>query len=117
MIVRGERQAACPTRPSYRARGGVRARAGGMRAWRWTALALVLMLLSGGRRVRAIQFCLSDGDCEDHDRCTTNTCLLGVCVNPPIDCNDHDLCTNDTCTKASGCQNMAIPPGSRCDDG
>lgn len=57
--------------------------------------------------------CQTNGDCNDNDACTTDTCNSGTCVHTPVSCNDNDACTTDTCDSLLGCQHSA----TNCDDG
>ena len=59
------------------------------------------------------QFCLEQADCNDHNACTSDTCVVGVCVHLGGDCNDFNLCTIDHCDPASGCSHTP----KNCDDG
>ncbi len=57
---------------------------------------------SGGEYVLSVDLnagpeCGSDGDCDDLDACTDDTCNAGVCSNVPKDCDDADPCTDDSC--------------------
>jgi hypothetical protein len=63
-------------------------------------------------QVRVLPPCSGDGDCDDGDACTTDTCDAGACRLVAVDCEDGDLCTADTCT-AGTCQH----PPVNCDDG
>ena len=61
--------------------------------------------------------CVKDGDCDDSNSCTTDTCPTpgGKCQHDPVpncclvdgDCNDGDLCTTDTCSGGT-CQAAPI---------
>ena len=45
--------------------------------------------------------CLTDGDCDDSNPCTDDTCGAGTCSNTNnfVSCNDGNLCTTgDTCS-------------------
>jgi hypothetical protein len=55
------------------------------------------------------------GDCDDHDKCTADSCNrdAGVCVHTPVDCDDHNACTIDSCDPATGCVHKDVD----CDDG
>ncbi len=62
--------------------------------------------------------CVSDGDCDDQDQCTTDTCTDGSCsnVDNTAACNDANACTtNDTCA-AGVCAGTAVvcPAGQSC---
>jgi hypothetical protein len=56
--------------------------------------------------------CAVDGDCEDGDGCTTDTCVDGVCQCALVDCDDQDACTTDLCIDGT-CTNEPLA----CDDG
>ncbi len=63
--------------------------------------------------------CKADGDCDDFDPCTADSCVSGTCKHAGTgacckdagDCDDFDACTADTCT-SSGCTHAA----KSCDD-
>jgi serine protease AprX len=58
--------------------------------------------------------CSSNGDCDDGNACTTDTCSNGSCSNTPINCDDGNACTADSCDSGTGnCVNTSI----NCDDG
>ena len=80
--------------------------------------------------------CQIDGDCNDNNTCTTDTCVAGTCVFTPIagcsntgcasaaDCNDNNACTTDTCvanacvhTAVPGCGNTNCTGAADCNDG
>jgi hypothetical protein len=48
--------------------------------------------------------CSTDGDCDDGDLCTTDSCDsgTGVCSFAAIVCDDGDACTIDSCDASSG---------------
>jgi endonuclease I len=55
--------------------------------------------------------CTVNGDCDDADLCTTDTCNGGICSNDPIDCDDGDPCTSDSCDPGTGlCVNDPVSP-------
>ena len=54
--------------------------------------------------------CSGDGDCDDGNPCTIDTCVGGVCVNTPIDCDDGNPCTQDSCDGNGNCVNTPIDP-------
>ncbi len=56
--------------------------------------------------------CSTNGDCNDFDACTTDTCVATECVYTAITCDDGDPCTGNACNSATGCM---FPPVS-CDD-
>ncbi len=89
--------------------------------------------------------CKANGDCNDSNPCTTDTCTVssGACVNAantdPCDdgnactladkcgssacagivkvCNDNNTCTTDSCVPASGdCTAVAMADGAICSD-
>ncbi|MDY6839027.1 MAG: DNRLRE domain-containing protein, partial [Thermodesulfobacteriota bacterium] len=45
-----------------------------------------------------ITACSSDGECDDNNLCTTDTCNsgTGVCENVPIDCPEGEMCDPDS---------------------
>ena len=57
--------------------------------------------------------------CSDGDPCNgAETCQAGSCTaGPPPTCNDNNSCTADSCQPGVGCQHVAIPNGSSCNDG
>ncbi|MGD2107960.1 MAG: hypothetical protein PVI86_01085 [Phycisphaerae bacterium] len=57
------------------------------------------------------------GPCEDGDACTVNdTCVAGVCTpGTARNCNDFNVCTNDSCDSVTGCVNA--PNTNPCNDG
>jgi hypothetical protein len=60
--------------------------------------------------------CLSDGDCNDNDICTADTCNLTThaCAHTPTvpaQCNDNVACTTDTC---SNNQCVHTPDNTQC---
>lgn len=63
--------------------------------------------------------CFADGDCNDGNACTADSCNLAAneCVNTDVsaDCDDADACTADSCSPATGCVNTDI--SAACDDG
>ena len=86
--------------------------------------------------------CTTDGECDDGDPCTTDTCVDGGCVNtnntlpcddgdecntddtcadgtcvggPPLDCDDGNVCTDDDCYPETGC--VSTNNTEPCDDG
>ena len=65
-----------------------------------------------------LRACESDGNCTDSSLCTTDTCVLGVCVNAQKNCNDNRSCTVNDCNAGTGaCINTPDPgihvPGRR----
>lgn len=74
--------------------------------------------------------CNVDGDCDDGNLCTTDTCVSNACSNAPVpnccntvaDCNDANACTTDTCISNQCGHSYAPTPGccslaSHCNDG
>ncbi|MFC1591317.1 hypothetical protein ACFL43_02210 [Thermodesulfobacteriota bacterium] len=59
--------------------------------------------------------CDVDGECDDENVCTNDTCAGGQCQNVDISasCDDGDVCTEDSCDPAAGCVNQ----DKVCDDG
>jgi hypothetical protein len=60
--------------------------------------------------------CAVDGDCNDANACTTDTCSGCLCVHTPVVCNDNDPCTADSCDPSAGCQHATQPDGTPCPD-
>lgn len=66
--------------------------------------------------------CQDDGDCDDEQACTTNTCVSGTCTYQP---NDSACGANQKCIRFNGCcpdadrdgYADAACGGSDCDDG
>jgi len=70
--------------------------------------------------------CQNNGDCDDGNGCTTDTCSGGVCSNTPINCDDGNACTSDSCSggvcsnnpiscdDADPCTSDSCDPGSGC---
>lgn len=64
--------------------------------------------------------CLVGSDCDDHDVCTSDSCLNFQCRNSPVtgccqtngDCDDGSLCTIDACTN-----NACTHSARNCSDG
>jgi len=63
--------------------------------------------------------CLTDGDCEDNNSCTQDSCAGGICSNSPINegqsCDDGDACTaSESCQSGlcTGGTAVACPPPS-----
>src|SRR5262249_18848336 len=47
----------------------------------------------------------------------TATCQGGTCTaGTPLDCDDLNLCTFDSCNPQTGCQHVAVPNGTSCQD-
>lgn len=55
--------------------------------------------------------CILDGDCDDGDFCTVNSCSEGVCVQDPRDCDDLQYCTGvESCDSDAGqCVSADVP--------
>ncbi len=56
--------------------------------------------------------CSADGDCDDGDLCTTDSCDpgTGVCSFAAVTCDDGDVCTIDSCDPSfGGCLNDPDP--------
>lgn len=47
--------------------------------------------------------CVRVADCDDHNACTTDACMLGSCQHAALTCSDSDPCTIDACDPISGC--------------
>jgi hypothetical protein len=59
--------------------------------------------------------CNADTDCDDADECTSDTCIDGVCLNPPVNLGDGLFCTGaETCDPATG---EITSSGDPCDEG
>ena len=56
--------------------------------------------------------CEVDEECDDHDLCTDDACVTGVCQWESImdrgDCDDLDPCTADMCDEVQGCVHNAL---------
>jgi hypothetical protein len=62
----------------------------------------------------------SEGEvCGTGDVCTgVGTCISGTCTySSPLDCDDSEPCTTDSCDPTTGCEHVALPEGTPCDDG
>ena len=61
---------------------------------------------------------LSDGNgCTSGDPCQTGgVCQAGTCKTQPVECSTTN-CMNASCTPNVGCQTIAKPDGTLCDDG
>jgi hypothetical protein len=60
---------------------------------------------------------VADGtSCDDHDVCNgADTCRGGVCVSdPPLDCKGGNPCMRDTCDPKLGCLDDPVDNGTRC---
>src|SRR5262249_48179991 len=48
--------------------------------------------------------CVSSGDCDDQNACTTDSCNNRTCVHAELNCSDGDVCNGiETCNPATGC--------------
>jgi hypothetical protein len=68
----------------------------------------------------SLECCDSDGDCDDSDNCTVDTCVDSVCQNTPVDCSSvDDQCNVGVCDPGTGnCVQDPTPKnGDPCDDG
>ena len=61
--------------------------------------------------------CGANGDCNDNDACTTDTCDAMFCKHTPAACDDAKPCTTDSCDAKAGCQHAAVTAATTCDDG
>ena len=77
---------------------------------RYAVLAALLVLA----RVALASACVADGDCNDHNACTSDRCSASICQHTVVLCSDGDPCTTDTCSPATGCMHAAPRV---CDDG
>ncbi len=59
-----------------------------------------------------VRGCFVDGDCDDDNECTEDSCVNGFCENVLIICDDKNECTDDFCDPVLGCQTADID----CDD-
>jgi len=52
------------------------------------------------------QGCQNDGDCNDQNACTVDSCNIGtgVCEYSNLDCNDGMECSIDSCNVNTGCE-------------
>ncbi|KAK5583157.1 hypothetical protein RB653_004747 [Dictyostelium firmibasis] len=55
-------------------------------------------------------------NCDDNNKCTTDSCSGGSCSHAQINCDDNDPCTTDTCSPTDGCVHtpMACKQTSSC---
>jgi hypothetical protein len=71
--------------------------------------------------------CAGDGDCQDDDPCTVNTCEGGACASNPADdgtpcaddgefCNGAETCSGGTCTSAGQACNPELQTCNEDDD-
>ncbi len=71
--------------------------------------------------------CEVDGDCDDGNACSADTCVNKLCkftaivgCNPcdiDSDCEDGNACTVDVCAPGGACTNNPADNGTACDDG
>ncbi len=78
--------------------------------------------------------CTDDFDCDDHSKCTSDSCTNGLChlkptYDPKIECcnpavgtrqklDDSNVCTADECDPLTGdVSHQVLPAGTTCDDG
>jgi hypothetical protein len=52
--------------------------------------------------------CMSMAACDDRNACTTDTCVMGGCVNTPRVIDDGDVCTTDSCDPMTGVAHAPI---------
>lgn len=76
-----------------------------------------------------VDICSFDGECDDGQACTADTCVAGSCQHAAIpdcclsdaQCNDDYVCTTDVCGPGGTCQYEQIPEccqfDGECDDG
>ena len=67
-----------------------------------------------------VECCVADGDCDDLDACTDDTCVDSVCQNTTVDCSSlDDQCNEGICDPGTGScvQDPAPKNGDPCDDG
>jgi len=58
---------------------------------------------SGGCINRPIEGCCRrNGDCNDDNPCTNDTCFRNSCNNDEKNCNDYNPCTLDSCNTETG---------------
>ena len=48
--------------------------------------------------------CTTNGDCDDADACTTDTCIAGLCQNTPMNCDDGLFCNGVEVCNAGTCE-------------
>lgn len=63
--------------------------------------------------------CVTDGDCNDSDPCTTDRCVSGLCENTEVDCSAlDDQCNIGVCDALLGaCVAQPRANGTPCSDG
>jgi hypothetical protein len=62
--------------------------------------------------------CVGDGDCDDGNACTDDSCEEGSCVNEEVVCQDDgNECTAETCDPETGCGSDNVADGTSCDGG
>jgi hypothetical protein len=52
--------------------------------------------------------CMSMAACDDRNACTTDTCVMGGCVNTMRVIDDGDVCTTDSCDPMTGVAHAPI---------
>ncbi len=58
--------------------------------------------------------CTTASDCNDHNACTTDTCVAGTCVSASVSC-PAGPCENVICNPAQGCKQLPPKPeGTLC---
>jgi len=60
--------------------------------------------------------CLSASDCDDGKFCTTDDCILFVCIHLARNCDDGDQCTEDTCSESANRCAHRPRIAERCED-
>jgi hypothetical protein len=57
--------------------------------------------------------CSENGECDDGDACTMDTCERGLCVNSQLECTDSNACTIDVCIGGT-CDHVYAPETGCC---
>ena len=68
----------------------------------------------------SLECCVVDGDCDDFDNCTEDSCVDSVCQHNPVDCSSlDDQCNEGVCDSGTGSciQDPTPKNGDPCDDG
>jgi hypothetical protein len=64
--------------------------------------------------------CESAEDCDDHEECTADTCVSGVCENTAVEngtaCDESNECAVGQCASGA-CESRPVPDGTRCAEG
>ena len=62
---------------------------------------------------------VTGGACDDGDACTSGTtCVQGRCTHgAPLSCDDGNICTFDVCDATAGCHNLVQPMPQTCGTG